>query len=257
MYNEEPVPVRGRIDSIPPVRHIPDGKETNVFRGKELPIALLDETGNLAGWFYSKVHVAYAVDPVAIYRMPVAGTITVKIGDQEEAIAVEGPVEFVEQRTEKGTLEMIKCGLRGESKLLRGPVMFTEAFHPENKFSKGKLGSNSHFDLYLEIKTASGNLVVENPIQLKGSTAALVKLGEESLGPRGKVPVYSFAFNEAGTGGQEITDEAGKVLGAVSRVNLGAERVAAHRPCCPLPGKAAKKTAAVSMATAGSGGSPE
>lgn len=245
MYNEEPVPVRGRIDSIPPVRHVPDGKETNVFRGKELPIALLDEQGNLAGWFYSKVHVAYAVDPVAIYRMPVSGTITLKVGDQEEAIEVEGPVEFIEQRSEKGTLEMIKAGLRGNSKLLNGPVMFSEAFHPENKFSRGKLGSNSHFDLYFEIKTAAGILMIDQPVRVKGSTAALQKLGEEDLGSRGMVPVYSFAFNEAGTGGQEITDEAGKTVGSVSRVNLGAERVAGHRPCCPIPGKVTETASAV------------
>jgi hypothetical protein len=247
MYNEEPVPVRGRIDSIPPVRHVPDGKETNVFRGKELPIALLDETGNLAGWFYSKVHVAYAVDPVAIYRMPVAGTITLKIGDQEEAIEVEGPVEFIEQTSEKGTLELIKAGLRGNSKLLSGPVMFTEAFHPENKFSRGELGSNSHFDLYFEVKTPSGILMIDQPVRVKGSTAALQKIGEENLGTRGMVPVYSFAFNEAGTGGQEITDEAGKLVGSVSRVNLGAERVAGHRPCCPIPGRAKGTASAASV----------
>ena len=253
MYNEEPVPVRGRIDSIPPVRHDPDGKETNVFRGKELPIALLDDTGNLAGWFYSKVHVAYAVDPLAVYRMNISGFISMKIGDQEEAVAVEGPVEFVEHRTQKGTLEMIKAGLRGTSKLLKGPVMFTESFHPESKFSKGNLGSSSSFDLYLEVKSPAGILLVEKPVRVKGWTSTLQKIGEESLGLRGMVPVYSFAFNEAGEAGEAITDEAGKQVGTITRVNLSAEKVAGHRPCCPVPGKA-KSEATAKVAAAKSAG---
>jgi hypothetical protein len=249
MYNEEPVPVRGRIDSIPPVRYERDGRETNVFRGKELPIALLDDTGNLAGWFYSKVHVAYAVDPAAVYRVPVSGFISVKVGDQEEAVAVQGPVEFVEHRSHKGTLELIKAGLRGNSKLLNGPVMFSEAFAPEDKFSYGKLGAASEFDLYLEVKSPSGTLLVEQPVHVKGWSSTLQKIGEESLGPRGMVPVYSFAFNEAGEANQAITDESGKQVGTITRVNLSAEKVAGHRPCCPIgKDKATAKTASAKAA---------
>jgi hypothetical protein len=48
------------------------------------------------------------------------------------------------------------------------------------------------------------------------------------------VPVYSFAFNEAGEANQAITDESGKQVGTITRVNLSAEKVAGHRPCCPI-----------------------
>lgn len=251
MYNEEPVPVRGRINSIPPVR-TENEDETNVFRGKELPIPLLDQDGSLAGWFYSTVHVAYAVDPTAIYRVPVSGTVTLKVGDEEEPVAVSGPMELVEIKEDPGKAEIVKMALRGESRLLGGPIMFTETFDPEGKFSKGVLGTNSNFDLYMEIKTPGGILLVDDPVAVKGATGAPTEVDQENLGKAGFVPVYHVAMNEVGTGGQAITDQAGRRVGSVTRVNFGAERVAGHRPCCPRPG--ASKTAAAGTTTA-SGGS--
>lgn len=240
MYNEEPVPVRGRINSIPPVRAEPDGEETNVFRGKELPIALLDESGELTGWFYSTVHVAYAVDPVAIYRVDLAGTIEVEVDGKKEAVNVQGPVEILEQDTNGGKVEVVMLALRGESELLGGPIMVTESFHPEKEFSFGRLGSESAFDLHLEIKTPSGIVAVEEPVHTAGSTSPPTEIGAESLGNRGTVPVFALGLEQSGGEQQALIDEAGRRIGSVSHLHInGKMKNTGRRPCCPLePSKA-------------------
>jgi hypothetical protein len=245
MYNEEPVPVRGRINSIPPVRRVPDGEETNVFRGKELPIALLGEEGDIAGWFYSTVHVAYAVEPVAIYRMAISGSVDLEVGDQKETVRVEGPMEIVEEKENKGKPEVVMMALRGESDLLGGQIMITESFHPEKQFSYGSLGAESGFDLHLEVKTPSGKLMVEEPIHVSGSSSPPQQVGIEDLGPDGEVPVLTLAFREEGSGMGPLSDEAGRTVGALTGLRFDGERVSGRRPCCPLPGEKEEKTASV------------
>lgn len=242
MFNEDPVPVRGVIDSIPPVRH---GKaaaagEMNVFHGKELPVAMLDPDGNIAGWFYSKVHVAFAVNPTAIYRFMVSGELALRDGDRTEKVAISGPVEIVEMRWDDRTVaEIIKVALRGESQLLGGRIMLTESFRPDERFSRGTLGEKSGFDFYVEVKAPHGNLDLAHPMALRGRAARAAQLDQVAL-TAASIPVFHLDFDEAAEQEEPVVDEAGRTLATLTGLTLRAEEVHARRPCCPV-----KRTASV------------
>lgn len=245
MHNEEPVPVRGRIDAIPPIRTLPDDRETNVFRGEDLPIALLDQHGEVAGWFNSTVHVAYAVDPVAIYRAQLAGSVEVEVDGHRETIAVQGPVEILEQVAALGEVEVVMMALRGQSDLLGGPIMLSESFAAEEKFSLGRLGFESAFDLHLEIDTPAGPMAVQGPVHAVGRSSPPVRVGTESLGGRGEIPVFDLSVELASGERREIFDPAGRRVGNVARLHLhGKSQTTGRRPCCPPPPRPATGGAA-------------
>src|SRR6476660_9561992 len=117
LYNETAVPVRGRIDSIPPVKFQGTPEGVNVFRGMELPVALLDRDGNVNGWFYSKAHMAYAVLPAGVERSTISGSIQLKSGDKTETVQVSGPAEIhhltAPGSAEKTEAEFMMLALRG------------------------------------------------------------------------------------------------------------------------------------------------
>lgn len=177
LYNETAVPVRGRIDSIPPVKFQGTPTGVNVFRGMELPVALLDRDGNVNGWFYSKAHMAYAVLPAAIERSFVKGTVQLKSGEKSENVEVSGPAEIhhlaVPGSGEQTNMEVMMLALRGHSQLLGGDIMVTETFGDRDHFSRGQLnwqGSNadSKFDLFVDVYTPSAKLTTHEPISLAG-----------------------------------------------------------------------------------------
>ena len=118
LYNETAVPVRGRIDAIPPIKFQNTPTGVNVFRGMELPTPLLDKEGNVNGWFYSKSHMAFAVLPKAVERSFIKGTVEFRSGDQTETVEVGGPAEIHHlagspEKTKKTDVEVMMLALRG------------------------------------------------------------------------------------------------------------------------------------------------
>src|SRR5204863_3919985 len=97
LYNETAVPVRGRINAIPPIKFEGTPTGVNTFRGMEIPVALLDQDGAVNGWFYSKSHMAYAVLPNAVERSLIKGTVQLRSGDQVETVELSGPGEIHHQ----------------------------------------------------------------------------------------------------------------------------------------------------------------
>ncbi len=177
LYNETAVPVRGRIDSIPPVKFQNTPTGVNVFRGMELPTPLLDKEGNVNGWFYSKSHMAYAVLPKAIERTQVKGAVELKSGDQTETVEVSGPAEIhhiTDVTDGKSNVEVMMLALRGQSKLLGGDIMFSETFSDRDHFSRGQLnwnGSNANaaVDLYVDLITPSTKVSTQQPFAMVGT----------------------------------------------------------------------------------------
>jgi uncharacterized protein DUF6004 len=178
LYNETAVPVRGRIDAIPPVKLQGTPTGVNTFRGMELPVALLDREGNVNGWFYSKAHMAYAVKPAAIERSFLKGTIALRSGEKTENVTVSGPVEIhhltAPASTASSELEVMVLALRGHSDLLGGDIMVSESFSDRDHFSRGKLAwqgkdsADSAFDLFIDVYTPSAKLSTREPLPITG-----------------------------------------------------------------------------------------
>jgi hypothetical protein len=191
LYNETAVPVKGRVDSIPPVvfNNTPTG--VNVFRGMELPVALLDGTGNVNGWFYSKAHMAYAVKPTAVERAMVTGTVEIRADGKTEKVAVSGPFEIHHGKPantlrQETPIEVLVMALRGHSELLGGDIMLTEGFSDRERFSNGELAwhgdqGTSQFDIFVDVYTPSAKLynrdgfAVTGNVQNEGMTGSLTK----------------------------------------------------------------------------------
>lgn len=180
MYNETAVPVRGRVDSIPPIKFQSTPTGINVFRGMELPTPLLDKDGNVNGWFYSKSHMAYAVLPKAIERSFIKGTVELRSGDKTETVDVSGPAEIHHLTApaggQKTDIEVIMLALRGESRLLGGDIMFTETFGDRDHFSRGQLnwsGNDAKADLslFVDLMTPSVKASTQQPLALVGEIA--------------------------------------------------------------------------------------
>jgi hypothetical protein len=217
LYNETAVPVRGRIDSIPPVRFQGTPVGVNTFRGMELPVALLDKSGNVNGWFYSKAHMAYAVKPAGIERSFLKGTVELRQGERTEKVSVSGPVEIHHLATgaTKNDIEFMVLALRGRSELLGGDIMFAETFSDRDHFSKGQTAwqgngnGESSADLYLDLYTPATKLTVREPIPLKGAVTSFHPAGNLD---KGKLHLAMFASNGRYTSSAKRTlyDEAEK-----------------------------------------------
>ena len=194
------MPVRGRVDSIPPVKFQGTQTGVNVFRGMELPVALLDKSGNVNGWFYSKAHMAYAVKPAAIERSFLKGTVELRQGNQTETVEVSGPVEIHHLATSqaKNEIEFMILALRGHSELLGGDIMFSETFSDRDHFSKGQLDwqgqgkGESAANLYVDVYTPATKLTTREPIPLKGEVTPFRKAGNLE---KGKLNLAMFASN--------------------------------------------------------------
>jgi hypothetical protein len=246
--NVEPVPVRGVIDSIPPFRLQTTPSTLNVFKGEQLPVAMLDGGGKVGGWFYSKMHMAFAVNPAELFRMQLTGEVVLE--DQtgkRETVAIEGPSEFLRQM-DSDKVECVKLGLRGRSKLLGGMIMITEGFSQSDRFSRGTLGIHdgakgpveNSFPLYMEFKTPSGSMVVPAPVPIRGTARTQRQIETVQMKDR-TVPVYEIetAGDYSGTGAFAITNEAenpsGIQLKAIRFHAIPKKLAAERRPCCPQP----------------------
>jgi hypothetical protein len=181
LYNETPVPVRGRVDSIPPVRLANTPAGINIFQGMELPVALLDEDKNINGWFYSKAHMAYAVLPKLVERDVLTGKIDIRVGDKTERVIVEGKAEIHHDTKvdlpggAQTPIEVLVLALRGDSELLGGKIMVVESFSDKKWHSSGQLKwtsattADAAFDLFVQIYVPSGKLQVLEPLKVIGS----------------------------------------------------------------------------------------
>jgi hypothetical protein len=242
--NVDPVPVRGVIDSIPPFRLATTPQALNVFKGEQLPVAMLDSTGNVGGWFYSKMHLAFAVDPAEIYRMNVAGEISIRAKNRLETVKVEGPIEFI-RNIDRNQVECVKLALRGQSELFGGRFMLTESFGESDKFSRGTVGlkqsaraARNSFPLYLDVKTPAGTLLVPAPIPIQGSVKSQRRIDTVQMRDR-TVPVYALETEKeySASGSFPVTNEAEQPVGmSIASIRFhpvpddpGAQR----RPCCP------------------------
>lgn len=217
LYNETAVPVRGRVDAIPPVKFQNTPTGVNVFRGMELPVALLDKTGNVNGWFYSKTHMAYAVKPAAIERSFLSGTVALRQGDRSEDVAVSGPVEIHHLATGAAgnDIEFMVLALRGHSELLGGDVMLAESFSDRDHFSKGKLAwtgqgnGQSTTDLYLDLYTPATKLTTREPIPLQGKVSSFQTAGSVDKGKL-HLPMYESQGKYTSGARRTLYDEAEK-----------------------------------------------
>jgi len=233
LYNETAVPVRGRIDAIPPVKFEGTPTGVNVFRGMELPVALLDREGNVNGWFYSKAHMAYAVLPAAIERSFIKGTVQLKSGDKTENVEVSGPAE-IHHRSVPGsgetTMEVMMLALRGHSQLLGGDIMVTETFGDRDHFSRGQLnwqGANadSKFDLFVDVYTPSAKLSTKQPLTLAGQLVDCKINGHLEKGKL-NLPLLSGKAQFTSNAAQLLYDESEKPVVELGKLQLNvAERM--------------------------------
>lgn len=227
LYNETAVPVRGRVDAIPPVKFQSTPTGVNVFRGMELPVALLDKTGNVNGWFYSKAHMAYAVKPAAIERSFLKGTVALRQGDRTENVAVSGPVEIhhLATGTSKNDVEFMILALRGRSELLGGDIMVSETFSDRDHFSRGQLAwqgagaGQTTADLFLDLYTPATKLTTREPIQLKGNVSAFHEVGNLDKGKL-SLPMYLSNGQYSSAGARTLYDESEKPAVDVVSINF-------------------------------------
>jgi len=225
LYNETAVPVRGRIDAIPPVKFQGTPVGVNVFRGMELPVALLDKSGNVNGWFYSKAHMAYAVKPAGIERSYLKGEVELRQGERTEKVSISGPVEIhhLSTDTAKDEVEFMILALRGHSDLLGGDVMFSETFSDRDHFSRGELvwkgqgNGQTAANLYVDLYTPGTKLTTHEPIPLKGVISAFHQAGQLDKGKL-HLPMFSSTGRYTSSAQRTLYDESEKA--AVEVVNL-------------------------------------
>lgn len=231
LYNETPVPVRGQITDIPPVRHKDQPTGVNVFKGMELPVALLDENGDVNGWFYSKAHMAYAVTPDAVDRGQVEGTLTLTDGERTEKVKVAGPIEFHHSASDAhdvdADVEVLVMALRGTSEILGGDFMIIEGFSDRDRFSEGawqrEAGGLANFDLYMDIYTPSAKLANHQPIPVQGSLTSY-QVQEPFQKGQLKLDVVQSTGVFSSTGGQVLFDEAERQIAEVVGLDIHVAR---------------------------------
>jgi hypothetical protein len=218
LYNETAVPVRGRVDSIPPVKFPGTAPGVNVFRGMELPVALLDKDGSVNGWFYSKAHMAYAVLPAALERTYIKATLQLRSGDKTETVQVSGPAEIhhlaVPGSGAKTGIEVMMLALRGRSDLLGGDIMVAETFSDRDHFSKGELtwtgtNANSKFNLFMDLYTPSAKLTTHDPLAVAGTFVDCATNGTLEKG-RLSLPLVGGSGHFATSSARVLFDEADK-----------------------------------------------
>ncbi len=217
LYNETAVPVRGRINAIPPVKFEGTPTGVNTFRGMEIPVALLDQDGAVNGWFYSKSHMAYAVLPAAIERSFVKGTIQLRSGDKVETVEISGPGEIHHQAqpgsSAQTTMEVMMLALRGHSELLGGDIMFTETFSDRDHFSRGQIdwqaNAGSKFDLFVDVYTPSSKLTTHDPLSVAGQLSDCKVTGKLEKGKL-SLPMLSGKGHFSSKGSRMLFDESEK-----------------------------------------------
>ncbi len=228
LYNETPVPVRGTVDSIPPVKRPDTPLGVNVFMGMELPIELLDEEGNVDGWFYSKAHMAYAVVPDAIQRDDLEASLEIRSGERTETVSLEGRMEIHHRDQEDDTeIEVIVLELRGESELLDGEIMMIEAFSDRDRFSRGLLADatsgsrDASFDFFLEVYTPADKLANETGIHMEGRLSQVVSAGKLEKGNL-SIPLLAMETDEpfVATNSSPLFDEAGRRVAEIVGLTL-------------------------------------
>ncbi|HEY4675857.1 MAG TPA: DUF6004 family protein [Candidatus Angelobacter sp.] len=232
LYNETAVPVRGRINSIPPIKFEGTPTGVNTFRGMEIPIALLDQDGAVNGWFYSKSHMAYAVLPAAVERSFIKGTVQLRSGDKVETVEISGPGE-IHHHAQPGSspetnMEVMMLALRGHSELL-GDVMFTETFSDRDHFSRGKINwnenANSNFDLYVDLYTPSSKLTTHAPLAVAGQFSDCKVSGKLEKGKL-SLPLLSGKGHFSSNGTRMLFDESEKPGVEIVKIDLNvAERI--------------------------------
>lgn len=228
LYNETAVPVRGRINAIPPVKFDDTPTGVNVFRGMELPVALLDKDGNVNGWFYSKAHMAYAVLPGAIERSFARGRVQLRAGSREETVEISGPIEihYMKEPTAaaSGEMEVMVLALRGRSTLLGGNIMVAETFSDRDHFSRGRVAwsggsGQSTLQLFVDIYAPSSKLTTREPLSVSAQlTDARVK-GRLEKG-RLQLPLTSSRGQLTVGAARTLYDEAEKAVVEVVRLDV-------------------------------------
>jgi len=233
LYNETAVPVRGRINSIPPVKFEGTPTGVNTFRGMEIPVALLDQDGAVNGWFYSKSHMAYAVLPAAVERRFIKGTVQLRSGDKVETVEVSGPGEIHHQAqpgsSAHTTVEVMMLALRGHSELLGGDIMFTETFSDRDHFSRGQIdwqaNAKSNFDLFVDLYTPSSKLTTHTPLSVAGQFSDCKVSGKLEKGKL-SLPLLSGKGNFSSNGSRMLFDESEKPGVEIVKINLNvSERI--------------------------------
>lgn len=229
LYNETAVPVKGRVNSIPPVVFADTPTGVNVFRGMELPVALLDQTGNVNGWFYSKAHMAYAVKPNAVERGSVTGTVAIRVDGEVENVTVSGPVELhhgkpANSMRQETTIEVLVMALRGHSELLGGDIMISEGFSDRDRFSAGELvwygeQGQSNFDLFVDVYTPSAKLYNREGFSLTGNVEGKGTVGSVGAGNL-RLPLVSTSGKISGEGATGLFDESEQLAAEIVGVEL-------------------------------------
>lgn len=229
LYNETAVPVKGRINSIPPVVFNDTPTGVNVFRGMELPVALLDQSGSVNGWFYSKAHMAYAVKPNAVERGSVTGTVQIRVDGKTENVAVSGPIEFhhgapASTMRQETPIEVLVLALRGHSELLGGDIMVSEGFSDRERFSAGELAwygdqGTSNFDLFVDVYTPSSKLYNRDGFALTGNVTNGGQTGSIGKGNL-RIPLVSTAGSISGHGSIGLYDESEQLSAEIVGVDF-------------------------------------
>jgi hypothetical protein len=231
LYNETAVPVRGKLDQIPPVKTKASPTGVNVFLGMELPVPLINSEGAVDGWFYSGAHTAISVHPRAVQRAQISGTITLRVGDQTETVAIAGPAELhhsdAKQTDGKRAteVEVVVLGLRGRSKLLGGDVMLIERYGIDSYRSRGqidwtsKTGGSSKFDLYLAVNTPSGMIVNNEALVVNGTVSDFAQTGSLVKGTM-DMPLVGGVESYQSNTERPLFNEADKKIASVVKLDI-------------------------------------
>jgi hypothetical protein len=228
LYNETAVPVRGRIDAIPPVKLEGTPTGVNVFRGMELPTPLLDNHGQVNGWFYSKSHMAYAVLPAAVQRAKIKGTVELKVGDKTEKVSIDGPSEvhfLTSPAKETAEVEVMMLGLRGRSELLGGDIMFTETFSDRDAFSRGQVRTEGDkkvggLDLFVDLMTPSTKLATHQPLRLNGHFANADKVVDRIESGDLRLPVTAGSGHFESSASRVLYDEVERPIVEIMKIDI-------------------------------------
>jgi hypothetical protein len=240
LYNETAVPVRGKLDTIPPVKTETTPRGVNVFVGMELPVPLINEAGAVDGWFYSGAHTAMSVLPKAVERATVEGTIELRNGSEVEKVAVKGPAEIHHGKTRtlangqrETEIEVMVLGLRGHSKLLGGDVMLIEHYGVEDYLSRGRIAwnsasaGNSNFDLYVQFNTPAGVIGNNDPIPVSGKLWNFGPNGALEKG-RLKLPLVADTAHYTSAAERPLYSEADKKVATLVSLDLNFTKDGAH-----------------------------
>lgn len=239
LYNETAVPVRGKLNTIPPVKTKATPPGVNIFLGMELPVPLLNQEGNVDGWFYSGAHTAMSLRPQAVERAQVTGTVTLRAGDKTETVTVKGPAEIhhgdtrVVDGKRHSDMEVVVLGLRGRSELLGGDIMLIEHYSVDKYRSAGQIdwasdgNGTSKLDLYVDIDTPSGHIANNEPLAVTGSV--------RDFGPNGalvkgqfRMPLVGAAEHYESTTERPLFNDADKKVASLIKLDLKLSKDGPH-----------------------------